>query len=103
MCTTRIPIEDFNELTTFSYDYMTTSSLDCDLDIYNWTSGSWEQLQSNTGTSYITGSKILTSDYLSDQYNVQFRFQTETIEEDFDIRIDQLVVTYSKFLKKELT
>lgn len=99
---TTIPIENFDEIKIFYYDYATTTSVDCDLDIYNWNTLQWEELASNSGINYITGTKALTDAYLSDEYNVQIRFETATTLNDFDIRLDQIMVTYNTIVKKEL-
>ncbi len=99
---TTIPIENFNEIKIFYYDYATTTSVDCDLDIYNWDTLEWEELESNSEGNYITGNKLLTDAYLSDEYNVQIRFETATTLNDFDIRLDQIMVTYNTIVKKEL-
>jgi len=101
--TTTIPSENLDKIKTLYYDYATTTSLDCDLDIWNYNAGNWNtELESNTQTSYITDSFNLTDDYISESNEIKIRFETTTTANNFDIQIDQLMITYDIGIKKEL-
>ncbi len=85
---------DLGYIDTFYYDYRTTVAIDCDLDIYNWDTTDWLELESNTGTSYITGSYSLTDPYIDGSDYVKIRLQTEGYVDDFDMELDQIVLGY---------
>ncbi len=98
-----IPEADFYELDTLYYKYATAgSAIYNNFDIYNWNTETWVDLQDFSTQSWIAGSESLTNDYLSDEYNVQIRFATSISTPDFDLRLDQMMVSYSTFTKKEL-
>jgi len=81
---------------TLYYDYMTSVAVDCDMDIYDWVSTSYVELQSNTGTSWITNSYNLASNpnKVSGTNQVRVRFQTAGYSSNFYMYIDQLAVYY---------
>jgi hypothetical protein len=83
-------------LDTLYYDYATTVAIDCDLDIWDWVSSGYVELQSNTGTSYITSSYDLSSNpnKVSGSNQVRIRFETASASSDFDVRLDQLMFDY---------
>ncbi|MHA1502432.1 MAG: hypothetical protein ACTSSB_11330 [Candidatus Heimdallarchaeota archaeon] len=80
----------------FHYDYRTTASVDCDLDIYDWDDDDWdEELQSNTGTGFITDSYVLTDPYISGSDQIRIRFQSASSNSDFDMELDQIAFEYN--------
>ena len=85
---------DLGYIDTFYYDYRTNESIDCDLDIYNWDTTNWLELQSNTETSYITDSYSLTDPYINGSNYVKIRFQTAGLGSDFNMELDQIVLGY---------
>ena len=85
---------DLVSINDFYYDYRTTASIDCDLDIYNWDTTNWLELESNTGTSYITDSYALTDPYINGSNYVRIRFQTGVYSSDFDMELDQIALGY---------
>ncbi|KKK82661.1 hypothetical protein LCGC14_2801160, partial [marine sediment metagenome] len=81
---------------TLYYDYRTTVAVDCDLDIYNWDTTGWLELESNTGVGWYTGSYTLTDPYIDDGTNdVKIRFQTATTATNFDMELDQIALSYT--------
>ncbi|KKL49413.1 hypothetical protein LCGC14_2315760, partial [marine sediment metagenome] len=79
----------------FYYDYRTTFAIDTDLDIYNWDTTVWLELESNTGVGWYTGSYALTDPYIDDGTDrVRIRFQSDLTTTDFDMELDQIVVKY---------
>ncbi|KKK45838.1 hypothetical protein LCGC14_0485440 [marine sediment metagenome] len=90
---------DITEIDTdnFYYDYRTTVAVDCDLDIYNWDTPGWEELESNSGTGWITDYYTLSDPYVSGSDEVKIRFQSDVITTDFDMELDQIVVSPTSF------
>ncbi|MFW9969913.1 MAG: hypothetical protein ACFFDF_06905 [Candidatus Odinarchaeota archaeon] len=85
-------IIDLNAIDYLRYDYRTTSAVDCALDIYNWDSSGWLELESNITTGWITDSYYLTDPYISATNQVKIRFQTATSTSNFDMELDQICI-----------
>lgn len=97
-----IPSADLASIDMFYYDYATTSSLDCDLDIWNYVLDTYTQLESNTGTGWITDSYDFSveggNDYIESS-QIKIRFETVSgYANDFDLQLDQLMISYKKYI-----
>ena len=74
---------------------MTSASIDCDLDIYDWVAEDWNtELESNTGTGWITDTYDLSlnPNKISGSNEVKIRFQTADFTSAFVTYIDQLMI-----------
>jgi hypothetical protein len=80
----------------FKYDYRTTSTVNCNLDIYNWDNPTnpWVPLETHATIGWITNSYALTDPYISSNNEVKIRLQTETPTSYFNMEIDQLCLEY---------
>ena len=88
---------NLDKIENLYYDYATTVAIDMDLDIYDWVVGNYVELESNTGTGYITGTYDLQANpnKVSGTNQVKVRFETSgTTTNNFDVRIDQLMFDY---------
>ncbi|TFG10125.1 MAG: hypothetical protein EU535_08520, partial [Promethearchaeota archaeon] len=85
--------------TTLYYDYATSVALDCDLDIWDYIGSTWVELQSNTGTGYITSSyDLLANPNKVSSGTIKLRFQTDSYASNFEMYIDQLTIYYSTII-----
>ncbi|KKN01864.1 hypothetical protein LCGC14_1123460, partial [marine sediment metagenome] len=79
----------------FEYDYRTTFAIDTDLDIYNWDTTTWLELESNTGVGWYSGSYTLTDPYISGSDEIKIRFQSASTTTNFDMELDQIALDYT--------
>ncbi|MFX1391571.1 MAG: hypothetical protein ACFE9Z_16015 [Promethearchaeota archaeon] len=79
------------------YDYKTTASVNCELDIYNWDDpqNRWSRLESSSTTEEITDYYILTDSYISDDNEVRIRFKTSNHNNAFEMELDRLCIQCS--------
>ncbi|KKL16660.1 hypothetical protein LCGC14_2493340, partial [marine sediment metagenome] len=85
---------DLDSIESFYYDYRTTVPVDTDLDIYNWDTTEWLELESNIGTGWYSGLYALTDPYISGSDEIKIRFQSATFPMDFDMELDQIVLEW---------
>ncbi|KKM81852.1 hypothetical protein LCGC14_1325600, partial [marine sediment metagenome] len=88
-------IGDPESFENLRYDYRTTFAVDSDLDIYNWDTTVWLELQSNTDVNWHTSSYTLTDPYISVSDEIKIRFQSALTTTNFDMELDMIVLEYN--------
>ncbi len=88
-------VDSPESIENFSYDYRTTYAIDCDLDIYNWDTTAWLELESNTGTGWYTDNYTITDPYISGSDQIKVRFQSALTTTNFDMELDQIALVYN--------
>ena len=86
---------DLRSIDYFTYKYCTSISIDCDLDIYNWDTPGWEELESNSAMyTWISDSFSLNDSYISGSNQVKVRVQTASSTSSFQIGLDVIRLQY---------
>ncbi len=86
---------NLQSIDTLYYDYSCGASVDCDLDIYNWDTTGWIELESHSSANtWYTDSYSLTDPYISGSNQIRIRFQTASDTANFNINMDQMVLKY---------
>lgn len=86
---------DLKEVGDLYYDYRTSIIVELDLDIYNWDTTTWIELESNTVNTYITDSYPITDNYINSSNYIKIRFQSLTDNNIFIMELDQIMLNYS--------
>jgi len=87
-------------VTTLQYSYRTNVSATVDLDIWNWGTSSWDEIESvdnsaNFDDDFFTLS--LGSDYVNSTFGVRIRFQALNQPNEFQLEIDRLRLDYTNY------
>jgi len=88
---------DLSSIEYLKYSHRTNVSATIDLDIWNWISSTWYEIESidNFATfdddSFTLG---VDSDYVNSTFGVRIRFQLNTGTNDFELQIDRLRLDY---------
>ncbi len=88
---------DLSSIEYFKYSHKTDISIDVDLDIWNWDTTSWYEIESVDNSanfdddSFTLGSA---SPYVSGTNQVRIRFQALSVVENFELLIDRLRIDY---------
>ncbi len=87
-------------VTTLQYSYRTNVSVTVDLDIWNWGTSSWDEIESvdnfaNFDDDFFTLS--LGSDYVNSTFGVRIRFQAIDQPNEFQLEIDRLRLDYTNY------
>lgn len=84
---------DFQTLDYLKYSHKTNDSIDIDLDVYNWTSQSWHEIESIVNdNSFDNDSFLLNSHFISPHNNVSIRFTGTKTDGSFELYLDMLKI-----------
>ncbi|KKM83772.1 hypothetical protein LCGC14_1305950, partial [marine sediment metagenome] len=89
----------FNLMEFIKYSHKTNVSIDIDVDIYNYTSQTWYEIESVINSqTFDDDSFALSSDFYNSSNHVRLRFQSDSwetfTEEGFKLLLDRLTIDY---------